>query len=303
MPAKTSRDERTYRRGLVMGLTMAEIMVLVIFALLLILAKVLRDQPPVQVVPQPFVALIEKWQRSGPKGVNNFDDNARELIAAADLGAAVAHALHESKMPPPQQTPEHKEAAIRRAAELVKAGRDLEAAVGTNSMGLTPAQAAGEFVKTAGRAFQLAQQKQGHGSSFIWLDGVRKKAEVADSQGKGTEHPPCSATDGKPDFIYDVHLGSTTITVHDNALPAVAGKSTDWPVSSIRFDQPVAGATFLSMTNALFEWSNARQCRFFVRIIDDTLAHEKGIYKIQLRTVGYHFYYYEPLDRSTGIVQ
>ena len=43
MSAKSSRDERTYRRGVVMGLTMAEIMVLMIFALLLIVARVLAD--------------------------------------------------------------------------------------------------------------------------------------------------------------------------------------------------------------------------------------------------------------------
>ena len=39
MAGEARREERSYRRGLVMGLTMAEVMVLVVFCLLLLMGR------------------------------------------------------------------------------------------------------------------------------------------------------------------------------------------------------------------------------------------------------------------------
>jgi len=205
-------------------------------------------------------------------------------------------------MPSPTSKPDQ-DALLERAKELIETGRALEDAVGPNAMGLSAHQATQEFVAAVKSAYTGARQKDRFGSAQIWLQQVVKQAESAQGKGNGTEHPPCSATNGKPEFIFDAHLGSTTITLHDNELPEVAVQRANWPTSEIKCDTPVSRATFLSMTNALFQWSAERQCRFFVRIVDETLAHEKAIYKMQLRTVGYHFYYYEPLTGTAGVVQ
>jgi hypothetical protein len=303
MPARSSREERTYRRGLVMGLTMAEIMVLIIFALLLILAKIVTVAEPPE-MPKPFTALVEKWRKASP-GENNFDDKAQELIAAAEFGSAAGEALLVPSMRPKSQATgrgsavdaRHVKAEIERLKQVLETGRMAEATAGKNNMGMTPQDAAREFLSSAGAAYEKGARSHFYGSSNIWIADVVKKADLAKGPGgDGTEHPPCSATDGKPDFIFDVHLKSTFITVHDNQLPQISNKRAEWPTERIRFDVGVSRAGFTAMTDELFQWSKARQCRFFVRILDETAAHEKAIYKIQLRTVGYHFYYFEPLD-------
>src|SRR5262245_58818451 len=288
-----------------MGLTMAEIMVLVIFALLLILAKVVTSVQATPAVPPTLVDVVKSWAKAGISG-NDFDDKARELVVSAELGAAVAEELRAVPAVPlsSQTTNPSKKELQERAKELIKTARSFEEAFGPNTMGLSAHDATNEFVATVKSTYAAARQKEGFGSALIWFQDLVNRARSAEGKGlTGTEHPPCSSTDGKPDFIFDAHLGSTTITLHDNELQEVAAKRADWPTSEIKFDTPVTKGTFLSMTNALFQWSDAKQCRFFVRIVDDTLAHEKAIYKIQLRTVGYHFYYYEPLAVSSGGVQ
>jgi len=116
---------------------------------------------------------------------------------------------------------------------------------------------------------------------------------------RGTEKPACWADQtGKPEYIFDITLKSRSVVIRDNALPNRRSEEAALPIQRIFFGADLGQDEFRMETRALFEWSEKEQCRFFVRIFDETAAHEKDIYKRQLRTVGEHFYYYEDLSRS-----
>src|SRR5690606_31415105 len=86
------RQDKPYRRGLILGLTMAEIMILLIFVLLMALASALasRDRQidafEALVSPQ----LVEKIKMAYPE-VRTAEDYYKELVRAIDLDLAFSH--------------------------------------------------------------------------------------------------------------------------------------------------------------------------------------------------------------------
>ena len=132
------------------------------------------------------------------------------------------------------------------------------------------------------------------------VEGRLRNAErVLKSAGRGTEKPACWADPetGKPEYIFDVALKSKNLLVRDNAIPHRREEQARLPLQETRFDKDVSLQEFRNMTRALFLWSEKEGCRFFVKVFDITQTHEKDRYKLHLRTVGEHFYYYEELNR------
>lgn len=134
------------------------------------------------------------------------------------------------------------------------------------------------------------------------LNSVKGRLAYAEQKlgisSRGTEKPACWADQtGKPEYIFDVTLKSHSLVIRDNALPNRRSEEASLPIQQVMFGGDLGQDEFRMQTRALFEWSEKEQCRFFVRVLDATAAHEKDIYKRQLRTVGEHFYYYEDLSR------
>ena len=73
-------------------------------------------------------------------------------------------------------------------------------------------------------------------------------------------------------------------------LPRRSADRKNLPTDAIRLNEILSNRDFLSSTRPLYEWSENKQCRFFVRVEDDTLINEKAVYKDRLKTVERHFY-------------
>jgi flagellar motor protein MotB len=80
------RQEKAYRRGLVLGLTMAEVMILLIFLLLMALGATLqnRDQRIAALDSGGASRMIEQLQRAYPQAQTS-DDYFKELVRAIDI--------------------------------------------------------------------------------------------------------------------------------------------------------------------------------------------------------------------------
>jgi hypothetical protein len=329
---------RFYRRGIVLGLSMAEIVILVIFALLLALASIVRHKDEhiasltrtLATKEGQLAAVNDTLQALLPQGgVNNFDDLFRELHLvrqeAAEARQRVA-ALEEQA----QSVEEIVEQL--HAAEIAEAPLEAKAAWVNEQLRLAEEvlrsvqEAGGEprnpqtmlaDVEKLLASLQALRTALAHGGyeadsmeQFVTrtLTGLRHaEARNATLQGqlrnlqrvcKGTEMPACWASPetGKPEYIFDVALTSTGIIVRDNALPHRREEQRQLPLQTLAFDRELPLARFLSAALPLLEWSNARACRFFVRVFDRTQSHEKHLYKHHLRTVGERFYYYEVLS-------
>lgn len=87
------RQDKSYRRGLVLGLTMAEIMVLLIFVLLMALAAALQQRDAkIRVLDSGGAArLVEAIQRAYPQAKTE-DDYFKELTRAMEARQAVESA-------------------------------------------------------------------------------------------------------------------------------------------------------------------------------------------------------------------
>jgi hypothetical protein len=107
----------------------------------------------------------------------------------------------------------------------------------------------------------------------------------------GADYPPClkNAT-GHADYIFDITLTSKGILIHRSNFPAHTAESLTLPVASVPYDREISDDAFLTDTDPLFNYSEQHDCRFYVRLCDQTLPAEKDIYKQRLRTVEEHFY-------------
>jgi flagellar motor protein MotB len=80
------RQDKAYRRGLVLGMTMAEVMILLIFLLLMALAAALqnRDQRIAALDSGVAAKMIEQLQRAYPQAQNS-DEYFKELVRAIEV--------------------------------------------------------------------------------------------------------------------------------------------------------------------------------------------------------------------------
>jgi hypothetical protein len=315
------REQASYRRGFVLGFTMAEIFVLIVFCLLLIwMIGVKREatRAAENVALRQQLADVEaKLEAIVPSRERKpFDDLFTELRRAqaqvADLSTRVT-LLEEAKAALDQIAASvHAEGAspgevAKRAEAQLRIGESVLTAAGgagfkgseselrqtlaalaqirddLQRAGLDPAAAAAAVDKTRNR-----------------LDEVEGRLGYAQRQlqelGRGTEWPACWADDaGKPEYIFDVALTSRSLLLRGAVPPHRRESYAALPVASIPLGADLTLAAFRDATRPLFEWSERERCRFFVRVFDTTEPTEKGTYKLHLRTVGERFYYYEEL--------
>lgn len=317
MPGIVESDRRSYRRGLLLGLTMAEVFILVVFGLLLAWMVGVTDSKGLEQRVEGLQARLAELeqQRDLLLGVtasqNRFDDVFRELtLARQEL------ALQERRVAGLQERAQILEDAAREAGLAGAPSSELAAAIKrrleianallsqTSASGLADDDAAAVEKQVAGLVeMRRRLMREGFKETDVaTLAGRLRNAERRLQEAtRGTEWPACWAdATGKPEYIFDVVLSSRGLVIRNNAVPHRQGEQAALPGAGIAFDSALSPGAFRSQTMAIFEWSQRANCRFFVRIRDTTAAHEKDLYKARLRTVGEHFYYYEELGPSNG---
>jgi hypothetical protein len=277
-------DELVYRRGLVMGLTMAEVMVLVLFALLLLIGFQARRISENGRAKDQLIEVANAMDLEPREIPENFD----RLVSAAALAKEL---LKDTS------TQRADANSLREAKELLSIGRQLRDQLGNNTVGQTSTRAAQEFVTTAGAAFR--QEGKRFGTARMWMsDAIMAQRK---DEGNGRVLPPCATgVDGKPAYVFTARLFNENLEIEDRDLETVRALDV-WPMfGKVARQGRLDPATFLEQTRGIFEWSKTRNCRFFVWIDDATGSVEKRLYKQRLRTVGQHFYYFEPNESVEG---
>lgn len=326
MPDLRGDQERQYRRGLVLGLSLAEVALIVVFALLLLFWGQLKDQ-------------------ASDVGQDEIDRAIRSTRAALGHdGGTLPEAEHgnirtlvQLALDLPTDAPTEPERSLlseMRKLQKTSAGHgeemkewdrlkplvaqkmlqkvDLfaeEASKGSTERDQASAEKSAE--ETIDDAIGLLRAARaagvGAGKAETWLSETREAKKLCDekcpeiSGGRGTEHPACwTNEDGKPEYIFTTRLTSTGVVVRDNALPHRREQQALLPLSGIGFDHELNAAEFLRQMRPLFDWCRRQspECRFFVEVVDETQPEEKSTYKRLLRTVGDRFYYFEDLRSS-----
>lgn len=322
---------------------MAEIMILVLFALLLIWMIGLKDREQLKkerdqllqaadlakiqtdAAQHRIVQLQEELIRftGSADRANAFSDQFRELVLAkeriAELQREVSSLRESSKIMEviAQQQGRNESKVIAEVEQRLKIADRLLKAV-KQKQEATSFFSEKELSDQVASLLLLQEKMRATGGGtpadiLRIIEENRRKAEDADSQvktlqgrllniqqklsaeGKGTEKPACwaNAVTGKPEYIFEISLKTSSVLIHDNALPHRERQQAQLPLAGLTFDRPLGFSEFRAATRPLFQWSEKERCRFFVHVIDETPAHEKAKYKFALRIVQEHFYTFE----------
>ncbi|WP_374091021.1 hypothetical protein [Methylomicrobium lacus] len=314
MQHTNSRQDRSYRRGLILGFTMAEIMILILFAILMALgATIFSKEERIKALVQVSGAhsvdtarLIQEIRRAFPnaqtideqfKEIRMAIQNSKELdVVKRELEKlrAELESYKELKklLENAKNSPQTSAAELAQDAILGKEMKEF-------AKNQTPPIAPGDVksaLKALNESTDLISQKR-----TLEKENETLKGQILNLTqrlgGRGTEYPPCwVASNGKPDYIFDVALKSNGYIIRDRKLPHRQEEQSLLPIQQITFDSEISPRAFSIQTEDLLNWSKDHNCRFFVRIYDQTGQQEKDNYKLKERILQQSFYSYEVLN-------
>lgn len=306
-------DEREQRRGLILGLSLAEVLLLLLFLLLLLLVNKVqqsreRAERAEQGKEQVSAALAElkplqqALMLGGARDVNsvqqlivrfqNLQKLEQELAAARLENAELTKQseLFKSFGLASDEKLSSVATAIRRAAEIdpndpptiLKRAMDVLDRLGPTTQ---PNQVKPLSQMVAGpeadkKIAELEAEK----------DQLTRERNNLMRIGNGLTYPSCWTTAaGQTEYIFDVTLTDTGVRVR-NATPSRASDAAWGLVGAFPRDTEVNESTFISSTKGLFEWSKRQSCRFYTIVRDATGPTNKLRYKKLRQMVEGNFY-------------
>lgn len=287
-----SRDQEwAQRRGFVLGLTLAEAALLLLFVILLVMvigfdrrerriAELAEHAEALRLIAEEFgtgpdavandlVALREARQAFDAAGFN-WDQDFRELVKAL-------------------QATEWGESPSNLLDSLAEYEQNLEH--------LTEQFAHLEEEEDIGELVELAKKRE------IAADNLRGQVRQLQNQleraGMGKVLPSCwSNSEGRTEYLMQVVLESDGIRAREIAHEHRQEERAMLPMEQIEEIQHFQPTEFLSHTRGLFDWSVDNECRFYVEVYDATAPHEKEKFIDLMLTVEGHFYKRQMRDEA-----
>ena len=314
-------QKKAYRKGMVLGFTMAEIAIMLLFCILLAMAFVVdkqehqlteakaelvktRDEITQLVDIREAVTLVlgtlqtEQEKQQFFQELRRVKDSAQQvrllqetLEAKGGGGDAFEPILLAISLGKGQGLSEKE--IVTRLIKDAEYGRAIrESLKGTTFGGRGPDEIAG-LVR-----LQQEQPVDVVECQALRVESERLKGQVANIQGRmnslgrGTEMPACWANpgNGKPEYIFQIDLTSAGLIVHDQKLPHRVEDQAQLPIGEIQFETPLSREAFASQTNRILDWSRTNNCRFFVLVKDMTGSRDKDHYKGMLSALESKFY-------------
>lgn len=297
-------DEREQRRGLILGLTLAEVLLLLLFLLLLALAAEIQRLKEKAETAQNDLELLRPLQETmlsnGVTDAMSVRTLAERFRRVESLEREVAERKEESE-------------ASRSQSELLKAvGLDKEIKLRSVIDTLRSASKIDpndppallkrglEVLQEVGPNIQSDDLKR---LSDMLTEGDKRIAEVeADRDkirrerdnlmrgGNGLTYPSCWTTPaGQTEYIFDVTFTDSGLIVHDATQKRTGDKAWSF-VGAFDRAKTINENVFISATKSLFEWSKEQNCRFYAIIRDQTGATNKMRYKRLQQMVQGNFY-------------
>lgn len=283
------KQRQAYRRGFLIGVTLAEVGILLVFVLLLC-ASVL--------------AAKEKSARDELERVTG-ERKEREIRGVSEVASAELIRLRERS--------ERLEAVetLLGGEEVVRDNFDVlvnvkEFLVSEEALSLVEALRKAEAAKEATRRRLEEELKRGGvaGAAEIGrrLDAQAfenealraRQAELMERlarEGKGLDYPSCiPRRNGRTSFLYRIVLGAEGIGVEEVPEGVAFAKGVGLPLPDVSQRAWHEPQEFIDQTKPLFDWSEAQRCRFVVHVTDQTGVQDKLLYKRLLAAVEVNFY-------------
>jgi hypothetical protein len=314
--AYRAADEREQRRGLIVGLTLAEILLLLLFLLLLVLGSQIRTwrdrYEQLDQTLEDFKPLQEALVSGGATDINNMQElvsrfqrmqnSEREIskLKAENADLAKQSELVKSLGLVSDEKLRNVASAIKRASEidpndppaLLKRAVDVIDRLGPSTQ---PDQVKPLSEMTAG-----PEVEQKLAALVAERDQLtRERNNLMRGPGNGLTYPSCWTTaTGQTEYIFDVTLADVGVRVR-NASPARANDKAWGFVGPFAREAMINENIFIGATRKLFEWSKGQNCRFYA-IVRDATGSSKARYKYLQQMVQANFYplYLSPQRRT-----
>jgi hypothetical protein len=280
---RIGEQHAAYRKGLVLGLTMAEVGILIIFVLLLLIAfdYLRRDE---------IVSLYANKTAVEP-------ERLQELEQAETSLQEVQEALGDALGVAPNDPPDDFVRLVRIVQAAARSPAGQTALVEAQEL-LAEMERAVERLERAaqqaeaGDGGEVAEQLEALSYRVENQDGLLTRYENQLARlGQGIGGRPCWVQpNGDIDFLYDVVLRSDGISMRERGYPHRAAERARLPMPHVDAAETLTAAEFRQRTAPLYEEARKEGCVFFVVVYDATAPHEKGVFIDLLRTVEGHFY-------------
>jgi hypothetical protein len=309
----SARDDRQFRRGVVLGLTMAEALLLLIFLLMLILAIKLKGQSgeiakleaekteaqSTLAALQPIIDKLPKQQKFDI--TQDYVKTKQQLdLANARLKDAKLSVdlINQAAAGLPEMKPEDAAKALINQAIIGRQALDAAKKIAPDAPPDQAVQAllqAAQIGKAVGKDSNTPQHLlasaaachsdlQSCKNQTVYLNGR------LNSKTGGFDLPPCWVDQaGKIQYIFDASLLDDGIEVSDKEIGGRDADQAKLPLDRVRFDQVMSRGEFAAAFQPLLDWSNQHGCRFYVRLYDDMKTADRSEYKSLRGTVEGYF--------------
>lgn len=286
-------DPREYRRGVVLGLTLAEVLVLLVFLLLLAMSALLlrRDREQAALMQQLSryeVLLRPVTEALASKGVvvENTDQLA-SLIERGSTADSLRSRLDEAgrKLEASAAANERQEAELSKLREATREMARMSEAVAEH------AALAAVLERVAGQQFQslpeklasLVQKATTVEVATVSLTGqnAQMRAELARLKGNGgSGQPYCWALpDGRAQYMLKVEMQDSGVVVRD-LEPRARPEDPAWPLlDGVPRGRLMPMSEFIAHTSPLQGRANTERCRYAIQAVDGTSITNKPGYK------------------------
>lgn len=329
----------SYRRGVLLGMTMAEIMILLLFCILM--AFVLRleafteqeEKSESLEVLQDFIVdqggdISETWEAVqaaasiiavvGSDGLQEVAEKIEEgsdkppaavvdsLVQGAELYQELVEQIAEELGDDPTEAEVSE--AIENALEhqkIAQAINKLEEAAA--EAGIPPEEIEDFLDKQLAKA-EIAEEyseqdlvdaladkeqeiKQAEARADRLDRALVSAKEQLSGKGLGLVYPSCFVGKNKSiQYIYDVYFDESRVRLEPIPVDGYEEEIAELPFDGVSTSVEVPIDQYVEETEPLFLWSEQNNCRFFVKIYDQTAAQNKDRYKFMKRRIEYSFY-------------
>lgn len=230
-------QDNAYRRGLVLGLTMAEIMVLVLFLLLLALA-----------------ASFAKYSASAKK-LDEFESALRKAEIEPNV-TTVTDVIETIK-----RRKDELDAQRQRLRELAAKERDADRfrEIVQRIQGDQAELSVDEIRAQLERLIEIIKENETLRARLAQLgDQVR-------ASGRGNEFPSCWVTTTSGiESIFELTLTANGVVIKEHNPQSRIDEKLAMPLAQVQYDVELPLNVFLEQTRPIYEWSVANRCRFYV---------------------------------------
>jgi len=299
----SARDDRQFRRGVVLGLTMAEALLLLIFLLMLILAiklkgqsaeiaKLEQEKTEAQSTLAAMQPMLDKLTQKQKFDITQDYVRMKQQLDLANARLKDAKLsvdlIKQATAALPDMTPEEAAKALLNEAAIGRQALDAAKKVAPD---VPPEQAVQALLDSA--LIGQAVSKDSNSPEQLLASAASCHSDLQSCQNQtvylnsrlnaksgGFGLPPCWVdSSGKIQYIFDASLTDDGIEVDNNTIGGREGDQAKLPLGHVTYRAPMSRGDFAEAFQPLLNWSNQHGCRFYVRLYDDMKTADRSEYK------------------------